>query len=105
MASEEVIRCFQGELQIRSRTRALSKLRVPVKESEAETAQGVLLASISTDSIQVRRGALKGNAAVFFLVYGMLVTALAVLLSICWCVRWSGSRQGSMRFPAAIHKR
>ena len=43
--------------------------------------QGVLLASAPTDSIKAGTEALTGNAAVFFLVYGILVTALAILIS------------------------
>ena len=81
VASEEVIRCFQGQTSNKVTAQGFIEIAIPVKESEAETAQGVLLASISTDSIRDGAETLKGNASVFFLAYGVLVTALAVLLS------------------------
>ena len=81
VASEEVIRCFQGQTSNKVTAQGFIEIAIPVKESKAETAQGVLLASISTDSIRDGAETLKGNASVFFLAYGVLVTALAVLLS------------------------
>ena len=79
--SEEVIRCFQGQTANQLTPDGFIEIAIPIKESDAETVQGVLLASASTDSIRVNAEALSGNAAVFFLVYGILVTALAILLS------------------------
>lgn len=44
--------------------------------------QGVLLVSVSTDSIWDNLEALTSNTWVFTLVYGILVTMAAILLSI-----------------------
>ena len=46
VASEEVIRCFQGQTSNKVTAQGFIEIAIPVKESEAETAQGVLLASI-----------------------------------------------------------
>ena len=94
VVSEEVIRCFQGETTNQTTAEGFIEITVPVKNNDTTAADGestgkdnsspvlgVLLVSMSTDSIKVNVEALTGNAAVFFLVYGILVTALAILFS------------------------
>ncbi len=88
VASEEVIRCFRGETTNHITDQGYIEIAIPVRQSDAlskegndSAVQGVLLASAPTDSIKAGTEALTGNAAVFFLVYGILVTALAILIS------------------------
>lgn len=81
VVSEEVIRCFQGQTSNQLTDQGFIEITIPIKKSDAKTIQGVLMASVSTNVIQGGAEVLQGNASIFFLVYGVLVTALAVLLS------------------------
>ncbi len=81
IVSEQVLRCFKGESVNQTTEKGFIEITVPVKESESLEVQGVLLVSVSTESIQSTAGALQGDAGVFLLVYGILATALAVLFS------------------------
>lgn len=81
IVSEQVLRCFKGQSVNQETEKGFIEITVPIKESESPKVQGVLLVSISTESIRNTGDALKGDAGVFLLVYGILVTALAVLLS------------------------
>ncbi len=88
VASEEVIRCFKGETTNHITDQGYIEIAIPVRQSDSLSkegndapVQGALLASVPTDSITSGTEALTGNAAVFFLVYGILVTALAILIS------------------------
>ena len=56
-------------------------MTVPVRAGDSNKVQGVLLVSVSTDSIWDSLDALTNNAWVFTLVYGILVTVAAILLS------------------------
>ena len=66
--SEEVIRCFQGQTANQLTPDGFIEIAIPIKESDAETVQGVVLASASTESIRVNAEALSGNAVGFFVV-------------------------------------
>ncbi len=81
VVSEEVIRCFEGQTSNRLTAQGFIEITIPIKKSDAKTVQGVLMASVSTNGIKGGAEILQGNASIFFLVYGVLVTALAVVLS------------------------
>ena len=93
VVSEEVIRCFKGETTTQFSNKRFIEMTVPIKESSVsdtesksgtapkENVLGVLLVSVSTDSIWDMLESLTGNAWVFILVYGSLVTAFAFVFS------------------------
>ena len=91
VVSEDVIRCFKGETTNQTTDQGFIEILIPVKENEnpqaaskegiASKILGVLLLSVPTDSIWDNVDALTGDAGVFVLLYGVVVTALAALLS------------------------
>ena len=81
VVSEEVIRCFKGETTNQLSEKRFIEMTVPVRAGDSNKVQGVLLVSVSTDSIWDSLDALTNNAWVFTLVYGILVTVAAILLS------------------------
>jgi len=81
VVSEEVIRCFEGETTNHVSDKRYIEMTIPIKESDAPEVTGVLLVSVSTDSIWDSLEVLSGDAWIFILVYGTLVTAFAVFLS------------------------
>lgn len=82
MVSEEVIRCFKGETTNQLSEKRFIEMTVPVRAGDSNKVQGVLLVSVSTDNIWDNLEALTSNTWVFTLVYGILVTMAAILLSI-----------------------
>lgn len=81
VVSEEVIRCFEGETTNHVSDKRYIEMTIPIKEGDAPEVPGVLLVSVSTDSIWDSLEVLSGDAWIFILVYGTLITALAVFLS------------------------
>ena len=81
VVSGEVMRCFRGETINQLSEKRFIEMTVPIRSGDSPKVEGVLLVSVSTDSIWDSLDALTGNAWVFTLVYGILVTALAILLS------------------------
>lgn len=81
VVSEEVIRCFKGETTNQLSSRRYIEMTVPIQETDSQRIIGVLLVSVSTDSIWDNLEALSRNAMVFLLVYGTLVLAFAVAVS------------------------
>lgn len=96
MVAEEVIKCFNGENTINydSRNQYL-EMTVPIVQSvvtenpegteEVTTVQGVLLISVSTESIRVTRGLLNRNAlilefAILILLVGIAAAAANLLI-------------------------
>lgn len=82
VVSEEVIRCFKGETTNQLSEKRFIEMTVPVRAGDSNKVQGVLLVSVSTDNIWDNLEALTSNTWVFTLVYGILVTMAAILLSI-----------------------
>ena len=82
VVSEEVIRCFKGETTNQLSEKRFIEMTVPVRAGDSNKVQGVLLVSVSTDSIWDNLEALTSNTWIFTLVYGILVTMAAILLSI-----------------------
>lgn len=81
MVSKEVMRCFRGETINQLSEKRFIEMTVPIRSGDSPKVEGVLLVSVSTDSIWDSLDALTGNAWVFTLVYGILVTVLAIFLS------------------------
>ncbi len=81
VVSEEVIRCFKGETTNQLSEKRFIEMTVPVRDGDSEKVQGVLLVSVSTDSIWDSLDALTDNAWIFTLVYGILLTVAALVLS------------------------
>ena len=81
VVSEEVIRCFQGETINQLSTKRYIEMTIPIQEADSQKIQGVLLVSVSTDSIWDNLDVLTGNARIFVLICGVLVLTFAVLLS------------------------
>ncbi len=81
VVAEEVIRCFKGETTNRLSNRRYIEMTVPVQDPNTQFVVGVLLVSVSTDSIWDTVEVLTRNAGVFLVVYGTLVLAAAIFLS------------------------
>ncbi len=81
VVSEEVIRCFRGETLSQLSGNRFIEMVVPVQEIESQRIVGVILISVSTDSIRNDLEVLRRNTWLFVLVYGLLVLALSIFLS------------------------
>ena len=81
VVSKEVMRCFRGETINQLSEKRFIEMTIPIRSGDSPKVEGVLLVSVSTDSIWDSLDALTGNAWIFTLVYGILVTVLAILLS------------------------
>lgn len=81
VVSEEVIRCFQGETINQLSTKRYIEMTIPIQEADSQKILGVLLVSVSTDSIWDNLDVLSGNARIFVLICGVLVLTFAVLFS------------------------
>lgn len=81
VVSGEVMRCFRGETINQLSEKRFIEMTIPIRSGDSPKIEGVLLVSVSTDSIWDSLDALTGNAWIFTLVYGILVTVLAILLS------------------------
>ncbi len=76
--SEEVVRSFQGEeiTKYDSKNRYI-ELAIPLKSADAEENQGVMLVSVSTDSIMMNYDFLRDNAHVIEIASGVVVLLAA----------------------------
>ena len=81
VVSGEVMRCFRGETINQLSEKRFIEMTIPIRSGDSPKVEGVLLVSVSTDSIWDSLDDLTGNAWIFTLVYGILVTVLAILLS------------------------
>jgi len=81
VVSEEVVRCFKGETTNQLSSKRYIEMTVPIQETDSQRIVGVLLVSVSTDSIWDNLEVLTGNAWIFLLVYGILVLAAAIVFS------------------------
>ena len=81
--SEEVVKCFQGEeiTKYDSSNRYI-ELALPLKKADSDSNQGVMLISVSTDSIMLNYDYLKDNAMIIEL------ACLAVIVGVA--LFWSG---------------
>ncbi|MCH5343062.1 MAG: two-component sensor histidine kinase [Acetatifactor sp.] len=90
MISEEVIRCFQGENISHydqehgyiEMTTPIMDNRMAVQTGESSTIRGVMLTSISTDSIAATMEVLNRKALILEALMIMAIFALAIILSI-----------------------
>lgn len=80
VVSEEVIRCFQGETTTQDVGRYI-EMTIPIQETETLRTVGVLLISVSTDNILDMVEYLDGRSSIFILVFGVVLSAIAVLLA------------------------
>ncbi|MEG0963661.1 MAG: ATP-binding protein [Lachnospiraceae bacterium] len=80
--SEEVVKSFQGEeiSKYDSKNRYI-ELTIPLKEINTKNIIGVMLVSVSTDSIIANYSYLKDNAIVIELANAMIVLAFALFMS------------------------
>ncbi len=80
--SEEVVKSFQGEeiTKYDSRNRYI-ELAVPLKKADSETSQGVMLVSVSTDSIMLNFDYLKDNALIIELANLVIILGVALFWS------------------------
>lgn len=87
MLAEEVIRCFKGESTSHYVSGRFIELTVPIMNStEDKTITGVILASASTDSLNVRRDNLRNLMEIWLVAGGVCVLVLSVALS-SWLVK------------------
>ena len=56
-------------------------MTIPIQEAESQRIMGVLLVSVSTDSIWDNYEVLAGNARIFILICGAIILTCAVLLA------------------------
>ncbi len=80
--SEEVVRSFQGEeiTKYDSKNRYI-ELAIPLKNADTEESQGVLLVSVSTDSIMMNYEFLRDNAHMIEAASGIALLAVAFFCS------------------------
>lgn len=80
--SEEVVKSFQGEeiTKYDSRNRYI-ELAIPLKQADSETSQGVMLVSVSTDSIMLNFEYLKDNALIIELANLVIILGVALFWS------------------------
>lgn len=80
--SEEVVKSFQGEeiTKYDSRNRYI-ELAIPLKKADSETNQGVMLVSVSTDSIMLNFEYLKDNALIIELANLVIILGVALFWS------------------------
>ena len=81
VVSEEVIRCFQGETTNQLSTKRYIEMTIPIQEADSQKILGVLLVSVSTDSIFDNLEILSRNGRIFILICGVLVLTCAILIS------------------------
>lgn len=81
VVSEEVIRCFKGETTNQLSNKRYIEMTIPIQEAESQRIMGVLLVSVSTDSIWDNYEVLAGNARIFILICGAIILTCAVLLA------------------------
>lgn len=82
MLAEEVIKCFKGESTSHYVSGRFIEMTVPITAGgENKTVTGVILASASTDSMNVRLEALRNFAEIWIVAGSICVLALAVFLS------------------------
>ncbi len=82
MLAEEVIKCFKGESTSHYVSGRFIEMTVPIlSSSEDKNIIGVILASASTDSLNVRRDNLKNLMEIWLVAGGLCVLVLAVILS------------------------
>ena len=87
MLAEEVIKCFKGESTSHYVSGRFIEMTVPIlSSSEDKNIIGVILASASTDSLNVRRDNLKNLMEFWLVAGGLCVLVLAVILS-SWLVK------------------
>ncbi len=87
MLAEEVIKCFKGESTSHYVSGRFIEMMVPIlSSSEDKNIIGVILASASTDSLNVRRDNLKNLMEIWLVAGGLCVLVLAVILS-SWLVK------------------
>lgn len=80
--SEEVVQSFQGaEISKYDSQNRYIEMTIPLMDSEAAEVLGVLLVSVSTDSIKANYDYLSDNALAISLVSAALVVVLAIFLS------------------------
>ena len=81
--SEEVVKSYKGEeISKYDSENQYIEMTIPLKDSKTQEVLGVMLVSVSTDSIVANYEYLKGNAMVIEVACGILVVALALFLAI-----------------------
>ncbi len=81
--SEEVIRSFKGEeITKYDSDDCYIEMTIPLTNNETREILGVMLVSVSTDSIQLNYDYLEGNALVIETALGIVAVALAAFLAI-----------------------
>ncbi|MEH2942079.1 HAMP domain-containing sensor histidine kinase [Lachnospiraceae bacterium KK002] len=80
--SEEVVKSFQGEeiTKYDSKNRYI-ELAIPLKKADSQKSQGVMLVSVSTDSIMLNFDYLKDNAMIIELANLVVILGLALFWS------------------------
>lgn len=81
VVSEEVIRCFKGETINQLSNKRYIEMTIPIQETESQRILGVLLVSVSTDSIWDNYEVLAGNARIFILICGVIILTCGLLLA------------------------
>ncbi len=78
IVSEDVIRCFQNERTSHyDAENRYIEVTLPIMDSEAKNVQGVMLISISTDTIADNKAMLSGKANLVLAMAGLLLIVLA----------------------------
>lgn len=81
--SEEIVKSYKGEeISKYDSKNHYIEMTLPLKDSKTQEILGVMLVSVSTDSIIANYEYLKGNAMVIEVACGILVVALALFLAI-----------------------
>ena len=102
VVSEEVILCFQGQNTNQLSNQRYIEMTVPVKQSGSDEVLGVMLVSVSTDSIWDAVDTISFDATIYAIVSGVIVLALALLASNI-LVKPVGRVAGELKDIAAGH--
>ena len=82
IVSEEVIHAFGGtEASNHDKESNYLELAIPIKKAESNTIKGVMLISVSLDSVAINRDNIATNASVLCLIMAMTVLGIALILS------------------------
>ena len=80
--SEEVVQSLSGkEISKYDKESGYLEMTLPVKETDSKEVIGVMLVSISMDSVLNNRNAIGSNAAILTLIIGVLVLGFAIFVS------------------------
>ena len=81
MVAEEVVKCFRGQTIRHQVGNRFIEMAVPVQNVETQNVIGVILISVSTDSIRDNREYLEKNAEMMLIAVAVILVAVSALIA------------------------